>query len=64
MTAHELARILLAGPDLPLQSEGCDCWGDVQSVIRENSWEGQPCLLLGRYEADSGRYDPEEPRRR
>lgn len=27
MTAHELARALLKMPDLPVQTEGCDCYG-------------------------------------
>jgi hypothetical protein len=32
MSAHELARALLNGPDLPVRTEGCDCWGTAFSL--------------------------------
>ena len=32
MTAHELAKMLLALPDLPVYTEGCDCSGEAWDV--------------------------------
>jgi hypothetical protein len=41
MTAHELAKVLLAGPDHLVRTEGCDCYGEVGSVEVDDDDRGE-----------------------
>ena len=45
LRAHMLARLLLAGPDLPVKVEGCDCYQDAGGVVVE-IWETDPSYVL------------------
>lgn len=49
MTVAQLIKELeKMPPDLPVVSEGCDCDGDVMSLVMKEDYNHEPYVLLSR----------------
>ena len=48
LTSHELARLLLEQPDVPVSTEGCDCNGEAGSVefVKGSHGDGDEVLIM------------------